>query len=417
VDILAAILSALFIAAFGWTCSDFRNPAMPRVTMELSGVGNCAEYRGPVPKTGISEAPPLTLLRSAGTMATQHTFDHLHCPACDAARVEAITPEALANVPFQQAAATWLTQHSQYVEPRTVRDYRQYIKSLTVHFGLMQLKDVHIGHIRVYQRSRQTKAGNSRINMECSTLQQILKEANLWHAIAPLYRPLPTRKEGAGKPYTPEERSLLLKTALGKNRRWHLAGHCLNIMFNTGVGFGELRALRRSDFDLEQRTIWVLVGAKNPDRRRRIPLNDEAFRSMVWILERWEEAGGTNSDEFMLFHRAHVLGSKPDFSQHMDSIKTAYSALKKKTGIKGRRIYDCRATFITEILSSGKVSLNTAEKLVGHVGRPMQKRYYKPEMDLLRSATDSLNAKLEPKKEQGVVRIQLGTWISTTNFG
>jgi hypothetical protein len=68
VDILAAILSALFIAAFGWTCSDFRNPAMPRVTMELSGVGNCAEYRGPVPKTGISEAKGLTLLRSAGTM-------------------------------------------------------------------------------------------------------------------------------------------------------------------------------------------------------------------------------------------------------------------------------------------------------------------------------------------------------------
>jgi hypothetical protein len=146
-------------------------------------------------------------------------------------------------VPFQEAAATWLTQHSQYVEPRTVRDYRQYIKSLTVHFGLMQLKDVHIGHIRVYQRSRQTKAGNSRINMECSTLQQILKEANLWHAIAPLYRPLPTRKEGAGKPYTPEERSLLLKTALGKNRRWHLSGSLSQHHVQYGRGIRRVESL------------------------------------------------------------------------------------------------------------------------------------------------------------------------------
>ena len=328
-----------------------------------------------------------------------------------------MSPDTLALLLFPTAAERWLWQHSQYIEPRTVNDYKQYIKTLTTFFGGLRLNQIQIGHIRVYQRSRAARAKSSRINMEMSTLQQVLKNANLWHKIAPLYRPLPTRKEGSGRPYSKEERDKLLSTALGKNTRWHLAGHSLRIMFNTGMGFGELRCVRRCDVNVEERTMWVLLGAKNQDRRRLIPLNDEAFASMKWIIERWKKTGGSKPEDYLLYHRAHQLHSEPDFSQHIGSIKTAFYAIRKKAGLptkawEGPRIYDCRVTAITETLSSGDVSLHTAEKLYGHVGKAMQKRYYKPDLDVMKAATDRLAMK---KEAQTVVAKMRWSWISTTN--
>jgi integrase len=278
-----------------------------------------------------------------GSPEIQHTLGHVDCPVCAQETFEAMSPEALAIQPFPIAAKRWLWDHSQYIEPRTIKDYRQYIKSLDKFFHDLRLNQITIGHIRVYQRSRAAKAGAGRVNMEISTLQQILKNSNLWHEIAPLYKPLPTKREGAGRPYSAEEKALLLKTAFSK-KCWYLAAHSLRIMLNTGCGFGELRATRRAD---------------------------------------------------------------------IDSIKTAFRSIRTKCGLKGR-IYDCRVTAITETLSDGDVSINTAQKLYGHVDKAMQKRYYKPDLETLRAATDKLQAKKPPENVQKI-KTTLWGWTSGTS--
>ena len=101
-----------------------------------------------------------------------------------------------AEMVFSHAAAQWLGDHSRYIKPRTIKDYQQYIKALTPFFGHLRLKEIHIGNVRQYQTVRKVMAGHSRINMELSTLQQILKEAKLWQNMAELYRPLQVSHRG-----------------------------------------------------------------------------------------------------------------------------------------------------------------------------------------------------------------------------
>jgi integrase len=57
-----------------------------------------------------------------------------------------------------------------------------------------------------------------------------------------------------------------------------------------------------------------------------------------------------------------------------------------------RRPYDCRVTAVTRSLTSGKVSITAAQRLFGHVSQKMQKRYYKPDMDVLREAVEVLES-------------------------
>jgi hypothetical protein len=84
-----------------------------------------------------------------------------------------------------------------------------------------------------------------------------------------------------------------------------LAGHCLVVMANTSMGFGELRHLRRQDVFLTEDPPFIEVNAgKNDYRLRSIPLNFLALRSIRWIVKRWEGMGGSDPDQYILPHHA-----------------------------------------------------------------------------------------------------------------
>jgi len=329
------------------------------------------------------------------------------CPACEYERTEALRETDLAPLPFRDAAPLWLAQHQRYIAPRTHADYKQYIAALNGFFATIAIKDIHIGHLRSYQDWRAGKAGPSRINMELSTLQQVLKEARLWKPVAALYKPLPVKKSGSGKCLTPEQEDALLDVCL-KRTKWELAGHCLRIMLRTGCGFGELRHVRRSEIDLANATITFSHApgeyGKNEYRERTVPLTPLALDSAHWLVERWRAIGGNQSDQYILPARAKARGAKPDFYEPMVTIRRAAEAIYEAAGIPfglgGYRIYDCRPTAITKTLSSGKVSIHTAQKLFGHVSEAMQKRYYKPQMDTLREAVAVLETETPKKSPQ-----------------
>ncbi len=209
--------------------------------------------------------------------------------------------------PFSRYADAWLANRRAYIKPNTYRSYRQYIEMLTRFFDDLPIGEFDVGKVRSYQRWRQDTAGALRNNSEVSALQQILREADQWKFIADVYRPLPVPKTKVRQNMSEEEERRLVAVALdsGKPRRL-LAGHCLILMANTSMGFGELRHLRREDvlLDRDMPEVTVNGGTKNDYRIRAIPLNFLALRSMRWILKRWESLGGTEPDQYILPHHA-----------------------------------------------------------------------------------------------------------------
>src|SRR5258708_25163439 len=85
----------------------------------------------------------------------EHTFGHLDCPACDQARsvsLARITP----SLTFVEASALWISSRSldpslnairgRFIRINTEKSYRQYIDSLDLFFGNLQLEQIHLGH-------------------------------------------------------------------------------------------------------------------------------------------------------------------------------------------------------------------------------------------------------------------------------
>ena len=158
----------------------------------------------------------------------------------------------LRKMPFPRAADEWLKMHSAYISPVTVSDYEKCIKTLKAHLGNKQLSKITIDDIRAYQNTRKVTA--PRINKELSCLQQILKEADVWHDIGRHYRALKTKQPRVGQPLTPEQEKRLVNVVeRSRGPQWGLAGHCLLLMANTTCGFGEIQCS-----NAEMWTLWTL---------------------------------------------------------------------------------------------------------------------------------------------------------------
>lgn len=318
-----------------------------------------------------------------------------------------------ASMPADEALHAWFNQHRQYIAGGTPRTYQQYVKVLAQYFQQIPLKKIGIGNIRGFQEWRKQTCVPTRVNAELSALQMTMKEADLWDKrIAPLYRPLRVPKRKVRQNMSEEEERRLLAVAFDKPRR-RLAGHCLVLMANTSMGFGELRHLRRRDVFLTENPPFIEVngGTKNDYRIRSIPLNFLALRSMRWIVKRWEKLGGSGEDEYILPHRArrteeersragHKPTSPPIFTEPMGHIYRAARGILKDAGLDHLDPYDMRSHTITRLLSDPSVSDQMYTEIVGHVGDDMKRRYSKQRMELKRVAMDTL-CKKQVQSEDG----------------
>jgi integrase len=313
-----------------------------------------------------------------------------------------LAAEVLPSTPCDQALAIWFEQHKAYIRGGTVRTYRQYITTLSSFFHAKPLAEIGVTEVRAYQAWRKETCGATRINGELCALQMCMKEADLWTPIAKLYRPLPVPKTKVRQNMSEEEERRLLKVALDpKMPRRLLAGHCLVVMANTSMGFGELRHLRRQDVFLTEDPPFIEVNAgKNDYRLRSIPLNFLALRSMRWIVKRWEGMGGSDPDQYILPHHARRTAQEkaqpghtaagPIFEEPMGHIYRAARAILKDAGLDHLDPYDMRSHAITKLLSDPNVSDQMYTEIVGHVGNAMKRRYSKQRMENKRGAMDAM---------------------------
>lgn len=323
----------------------------------------------------------------------QHTMNHENCPAC--LDLELSHAQIEPSTPFATAATNWLYEHSAYIKKGTHRTYAQYLNRLSEFYGALPLKDFSIGNVRAYQRWRAQTCGAQRINAELSALQQVLKQVNHWRHIEAIYRPLPVPKTKVRQNMSVEEEQRLVAVALdGAKPRRLLAGHCLILMANTSMGFGELRHLRREDVFLQDEPPHITVngGTKNDYRIRDIPLNFLALRSARWIVKRWERLGGTEPEQYILPHNArrtasqkaakgHQRHSEPDFTEPMGHIYRAARGILQDAGLQHLDPYDMRSHCITKLLSDPQVSEQMYTEIVGHVSKKMRMRYSRQRLE------------------------------------
>lgn len=343
-----------------------------------------------------------------------HTPSHVNCPVCENSKMLAVQEAHISHFPFVRAAEIWLEQHRLYISQRTYSDYQEHLRRLDSFFGDILLDQIHIGHLREYQKLRMQSVGNEKINKELSTLQQVLKEAKLWEPLNAFYRPLPVDREGAGKSLTPEQERVLLwacdealepcKLKPGKKKRGRpraqLAANCVKVILRFGRGLGELKKLRRKDVDLEREVIhWPAT--KTKAREQSIPIPKNALEPLCWLVARWEDLGGSKPDDFLLPGLERKT-NRLDFRKPIGSIKRGWATILEIANKELKRLelplidenfrlYDLRPHTISKALGSGKVSIHTAMKLFGHVSDAMQKRYYKPQLETLRDAIESIN--------------------------
>jgi integrase len=313
-------------------------------------------------------------------------------------------------MPFSIASVLWLKGHSQYIQASSLKNYEHKRKKLEEFFKEMPLGSFHIGHIRAYQDWRKQQVNPEMVNSEVGTvLIPMLAEIELWPAMVKVYRGLPVPPKRTRQSMTEDEMRRLITVALdsSKSRRL-LAGHCLLVMSNTGLGFGELKHLRRRDVILNEHEPYVSVneGLKNPFRQRLLPLNWIALRSMKWILRRWEDMGGTEPEQYVLPHLARRAPddknkkkkSEPIFTEPMLTIWNAARKILNEAGLSHLDPYDCRSHFATKIMENPDVSEMEAGEWIGHsrVAREMNRRYFAPKMKKMVKAVEKVAVDPEP---------------------
>lgn len=306
---------------------------------------------------------------------------------------------------FPLAARQWLDSRKR-LSPTTRKHYEDYIQTLS-RFFQMPIEEIKIGHVVVYQRSRQAEIrmsaqhkyrkdgappdpsdGASRINHEISCLGQVLARAGLWEEIKKFYEPLPLPADSPAIALDREEEDHLFTLASSKSR-WMVAYCCDRITRTTTAGPGEIRHLRIRDIDLESPAgpvVHIREGLKNEFRERPLPLNNDAARAMQFLLERYQRictrCGITPSaDHYLLPHRASKRGEPADPTRPMGSWKRAHYAMRAAAAKKFPRLarlrrYDLRHTACTIMLEDPSIAYTTIEHMMGHRLNSKTKRKY-----------------------------------------
>lgn len=289
------------------------------------------------------------------------------------------------SMTLKEAGPIFLESRRPYLGDHTLYDYERYLRVLAKFFGRKRLEEISADDVRALQQERLRSCGGSRINAECSLLQQILKRVGLWAKIRDDYQAMPLPKESRGRALTEQEEYRLFKVA-SLNPNWEVCYNFAVLSAHTAAGPGEIRHLRLRDVflgDGDPARAWIRVreGAKNEYRVRSIPLNKEAFEAVQELLRIGRERGAHLPDHYLIPKKIRGKGNprfnRPEYFDPTHCVTTFKSAWKEMCAaaeITGFRMYDLRHHCLTRLAE--KVPEHVILKIAGHVSPAMLRRYY-----------------------------------------
>lgn len=281
-----------------------------------------------------------------------------------------------------------------------MRDCRTKIKALNKFFGSLKLQDIHLGHIREYQKTRFSNgrglwahpAGADKINQEMGLQLRIMKLGNAFTSdIEKYYQTLQADECEIPKALSQEEQERFLEVA-GSNPDWHIVWWYSELAVHIAFSSDEIRTLRQGDINLQHQIIAVnRKHGKNKYRRREVPLTDPRC---VWalnqLLERSYRLSG-RSPEMYLFP-ARVSRGHFDGSFHMGEtgIRKQFEAVREAAGLPWFNLNGWRHTAITRMAEAG-VHIATIMARAGHCSPKMTAHYTHISSQAERMAMQSMN--------------------------
>lgn len=259
------------------------------------------------------------------------------------------------------------------------------MKPLRAYFGNTPLVRLSPDTIRAYIGERKNAGvANKTVNLELGVVRGVLKRAKRWHLFADEIKPLPVRHQ-VGRALSPEEKLGLQQTA-ENNPDWENARLAMSLALNTTMRACEVKGLQWRDVDFLERTITVRQ-SKTDAGRRLIPMNGEAFESVMELYHRAQRFCGTQPDHFVF---PACENGRIDPANPQKSWRTAWRSLRKAAGLTHLRFHDLRHHAITELAES-QASETTIMSVAGHVSRQMLEHYSHIRLDAKRQAVEALS--------------------------
>jgi integrase len=307
---------------------------------------------------------------------------------------------------FPIAAKEWIEAKIGKSES-TLRNYRQYVESLTGEFKDRLVCDIGISYIRALQRKRLKQGlGHRSVNYEVGVLRQILKTFRLWHSLSEDVDWL-REKRDVGKALTGEDEDRLYAACAASRSPALLPLFALSL--DADLRASEAKMLRRKDLNLE----WLdgkiargeLIVAKSKTDAgsgRKIPLTRRACA----VLSLWLSKFPVARPEGFVFlsHQIGFAGDtrgplvySVDFDRPIKEWKSAWYTALRQTGLK-YRWHDLRHTFITRLLKNPNNSEETVRALAGHVSRKMMEHYSHIRRKAKEAAIEGLDTRNQPSE-------------------
>ena len=307
-------------------------------------------------------------------------------------------PNHLQTVPFEQAAKDWLADEELYhlkEKSKTLKSYADYIKRLNTVFGAIVVSEIHIGHIREYQRLKIKSYHPRSVNHDLRLMGRILKKAGLWKDLKEHYRPLPEPKWTPPRVLTDDQEQHLFEVA-ARNEAYSLAYWVASLTNNTSASGVELRFLQRKHVHMELDPPELYIPeAKNNYRERKIPLNERGAIQMQRILDRAESLCSTRPEHFVFPFRLHRGSYDPTKPASESWLRKQWDKMRKEAGFPWLRPHDMRHQIVTKLLEDGQPE-EVVRAIAGHVSREMMEHYSHTRTKRKFQALQSISPKKKP---------------------
>jgi integrase len=303
------------------------------------------------------------------------------------------------GAPFKEACFGWLKEREFHISEKTRHEYHLNINTLSKFFGDFTLAEISPDMLRAYQKARLTKCGPFAINHELGVLQQVLKRIGRWDEFQYQYEPLPLPRRKRGRCIEDQERRQLW--AIMRSRHdWDGLRLFLTIMINSSAAPSETMRLKLENINAKHRYFEVgRNGAKNDDRVRNIPFNEESEDAFREAIGRAKCLGAFEPWHYLFPRR--ITGNRYDPMKHQVTFRTAWEKVKQEAVRQGMnvhrlRIEDMRHSAATMLWENPRVSEQTAQDIVGHGSAQMKKFYSHIRVDAQREAIDALAPSAKP---------------------
>jgi integrase len=214
-----------------------------------------------------------------------------------------------------------------------------------------------------------------------------------------------------GKAYTEEEKQRMLgEAAKARSPHIYLA---LTLALNAGMCDAEIKSLSWTQIDFAKKFLAVGRSKTEGGEGRTIPLNSDLFAVLTDYVEWYKLKFGATRPEWYVF----PFGSPQptDSTCHVTTLKTVWSNIRGKAGVKGRW-HDNRHTLVTELAESGAGD-QTIMDIAGHVSKQMLKHHSHIRMEAKRKALESVvTRRIESRTEEIAAEDRSGSTVIAQDF-